>query len=68
MDERRTATRTKQTPEERRLHHRTREDRRRKVYEQLVLRVLVGRDRRPQKLEVYERVAENLAAKLNIGG
>lgn len=62
-----------QTLEERRLHHQTREDRRRKVYEVLTRR-LQGIGMRyaesgtwlPYNLEAAQRDADNLARKLNL--
>lgn len=62
----------KQTPEQRRLHHQTREDRQRKVYEVLCLRALQLRARAYQtreseaKLAAAERDAANLARKLGL--
>lgn len=62
----------KQTVEERKLHHRTREDRRRRAYEVLQARIRTGfytgrfSNRHPCNVEAAERDAANLARKLNI--
>lgn len=59
----------KQTLEQRRQHHQTREDRQRKVNELLqhrIAEIKLGRGLRPHSLPVYEREAANISRKLGL--